>query len=136
MEIKALGYQIESYIDDTVVDFSQFMGEGNIILENCSLGPFCKIGNGNIVYPSTTISHHCQVGDFNFFSIECAVAGEVVIKNNSFFGANCTVRNDVIVEDYTLIGAGTYISKNTEKYGVYVPERAKKLDKSCFDFRL
>lgn len=126
---KSRGYEIETYCHPSSVILTDKIGEGCIILENCTVGAFCELGCSNIIYPSTTIAHHTHIGDFNFFSVECAVAGDVNIKNNCFFGVNCTVRDSITVEDHTLVGAGAYISKSTESYGVYTPAKTVKLDK-------
>ena len=130
---KAQGYTIETYCHPSAVILTEQIGEGCIILENCTIGAYCVLGKSNILYSSTTIAHHTQVGDFNFFSVECAVAGDVRIKDNCFFGVNCTVRDGVNAEDYTLVGAGAYISRDTEKYGVYTPARTVKLDRKSTD---
>ena len=131
--LKSLEYEILTYCHPSSVILTDKIGEGCLILENCTVGVYCELGRSNILYSSTTIAHHSKMGDFNFFSVECAVAGDVSIKNNCFFGVNCTVRNSVTVDDYTLAGAGVYISKDTEKYGVYTPPRTIKLDKKSTD---
>lgn len=135
-ELRKLHYKVENYIHPSVQTFQEHIGEGNIILENCTIGPFVELGDGNIIYPSTTIAHHTRIGDFNFFSIGCAVAGGVCIQNNSFLGINCTIRDNVKVADYTLVGAGAYIDRNTDAYGAYVPERTIKLEKDSIEFKL
>lgn len=135
-KITAAGYNIAEYVHPSAVVCCKVKGKGNIILENCVLGPYSTLGDGNILYSSTTIAHHCVVGSFNFFSIECAVAGCVNIHNNCFFGVNCTIRDNVQILPYTLIGAGAYIAENTEENSVYVPARSVKLNKNSRDIKL
>lgn len=130
------GYTIADYIHPSSLVYSSKLGIGNIILENCSIGAFTELGDGNIIYPSTTISHHSIIGNYNFFSVECAVAGHVKIGSNCFFGVNCTVRNELNVADHTLVGAAAYISHDTDEYGVYVPERTIKLNRSSIDMKI
>lgn len=134
--LSSMGYEMLTYCHPSAVILTDKIGEGSLILENCTVGAYCELGRSNILYSSTTIAHHSKTGDFNFFSVECAVAGCVIIKNNCFFGVNCTVRDDVIIEDYTLAGAGAYISENTEKYGVYAPARSVKLNKKSTDIKI
>lgn len=130
------GYAVAEYIHPTSLVYSSRLGIGNIILENCSVGAFTELGDGNIIYPSTTISHHSKIGSFNFFSVECAVAGHVIVGDNCFFGVNCTVKNELKIANHTLVGAATYIAHDTDEYGVYVPERTVKLNKSSMDMKL
>lgn len=134
--LMASDYTIANYIHPTSLVYSDSIGTGNIILENCSIGAFTELGDGNIIYPSTTISHHSKIGSFNFFSVECAVAGHVVVGDNCFFGVNCTVKNELNIADYTLAGAAAYIAHDTEAYGVYVPERTIKLNRSSMDMKI
>ena len=135
-KIKKKEYKIGQYIHPSSVVQCKSIGDGNIILDSCSLGVFSVIGDGNIIWPGVTISHHCVVKDYNYFAPECTVAGCVNIENNCFLGVNCTIKNSITINDYSLIGAGVYVSKSTDEYGVYVPERSIKLDKSSMDIQL
>jgi acetyltransferase-like isoleucine patch superfamily enzyme len=49
---------------------------------------------------------------------------------------NATVRNSITIAPATLVGAGAVIMKDTEPKGVYLPERAKRLDKSSDEIEL
>ena len=129
------GFDILSYIHPTASVNAKSMGIGNIVLEKSIIGPFCEIGNGNIFKAGSSIAHHTHVGNFNFFAVSCSVAGSVKIGNNCFIGNNCTIKNGIKISDCTLAGAGCYISKDTESYGVYVPERSIRLEgKKSTDF--
>ena len=134
--LKSKGYDMLTYCHPSSVILTDNIGEGCLILENCTIGAYCELGRSNILFSSTTIAHHSKTGDFNFFAPESAIAGEADIKDNCFFGINCTVKNSVTISAYTLVGAGVYISKNTEEYGVYVPERAIKLSKTSLEIKL
>ncbi len=127
-QAKEKGYQIMSFIHSTAIVLTDDIGEGNIVLEGVTIGIKCKIGCGNVFWANAHIAHHTTVGNFNFFTISVAIAGNINIKNNCFFGNNCTIKNGVKIDSYTLVGAGAYINHNTEKYGVYVPQRTVKLE--------
>lgn len=136
-EAKKMGYRILSYTHPTATVLTEDFGEGNIILENATIGAFCTIGKGNVFWPCSHIAHHTSIGDFNFFTISVAVAGNIHIHNNCFFGNNCTIKNGIDIADYTLVGAGCYVSKSTKAHGVYVPARSVCLEgKTSDDFHL
>lgn len=126
-EVKKKGYKIASFIHPMCHIEDVQLGEGNIILENVSLGYHVKIGDGNILWNGCNISHHCEIGNFNFFAPSSVLAGKVSVKNHCFFGINSTVKGGLVVQPYSLIGAGCYLNQDTEEKGVYVPERSKKL---------
>ncbi|MFT4106038.1 MAG: acetyltransferase [Lacrimispora sp.] len=122
------GYKIMSYIHKTAIVLTDDFGEGNIVMEGVTIGVMCRIGDGNVFWANAHVAHHTIVGDYNFFTISVSVAGNIRIHNNCFFGNNCTIRNGLDIADYTLVGAGAYISKDTEKDSVYVPQRTIKLE--------
>lgn len=114
LELKEKGYEIIGYRHPTALIQADQIGEGNIFLENVTIGKHVRIGKGNVFYPCAHVAHHTQVEDFNFFAISCSVAGSVRINSNCFFGNNCTLKNGIIVHDYTLVGAGCYLQGNTD----------------------
>lgn len=136
LQAKEKGYKILSYQHKSALVLSKDFGEGNIIMENVTIGAFCKIGDGNVFWARSHVAHHTCVEDFNFFTINSAVAGNIHIHKHCFFGNNCTIKNGIDIADYTLVGAGCYISKSTERNGVYVPNRSIKLDKDSMDMKL
>ena len=123
------GYEILSYFHPSAVINSKVIGQGNIILDNVTFGPFSEIGSGNIFYPNTNIAHHVTIGNFNYFSAAVSVAGCCCIGSNSFFGINSTIKDRISVADKTFIGAACYINRNTAPGEVYAASFAKRLDK-------
>lgn len=124
IEIKQLGYKIESFVHPSVIQDIGEIGEGNIIFEGAVLGYNVKLGNGNIIWNGCNISHESIIGDFNHFSAGTTLGGKTVVGNNCFFGMNSLIRGPKVVADYTLVGAGCYVSNDTKPYGVYVPARS------------
>ena len=57
------------------------------------------------------------------------MSGFVTVEDYSFIGVNATLRDGITVREGTLIGAGASVMSDTEKRGVYVPPRAKMLDR-------
>lgn len=131
---KDKGYKIASYIHNSAIIADNVeLGEGNIILENTLIQPFCKIGDGNLIWYKVSIAHECNIGNFNTIAGMCSISGIVKIKNNCFLGNNSTIRDKINLANYTLVGAGTYINNDTEEYGVYIPERSIKINKNSLD---
>lgn len=128
-KFREMGYEIIGYRHPSALILTDEIGEGNVFLENVTIGKHTKIGEGNVFYPCAHVAHHSQVGDFNFFAISCSVAGSVQLGNNCFLGNNCTLKNGIKVHDHTLVGAGCYLADDTEYGGgVYVPARSILLE--------
>lgn len=127
-EIKSKGYSLANYKHASSVVMTEDMGEGNIILDGVSIGPFTKIGDGNIFYSNAVIAHHALVGNFNYFSISASLAGNTRIGNNCFMGNNATTKDGIIIGNYSLIGAGAYVHDNIVGNTVIVPERSIVLE--------
>lgn len=134
---KEKAYKMFTFIHpDANVDESSVIGEGSIILRGANIDYRAKIGRNVLIEAGCNISHDIIVFDHCYVSPGVTVGGNAVIKNNCFIGLNATVRSAVTLQPFTVIGAGAYIDKSTEEYGVYVPSRCVKLDKSSKDINL
>lgn len=131
-KIKEKGYTISSFIHPTATILADSLGEGNIILENASIGIGCRIGDGNIFYNNTVISHDTVIKNYNFFAPSSTVLGGVKINNGCFFGGNSTIKNKTIIRDYSLVGANAFVRQDTEEKSVIVPAESKKLKYDSF----
>ena len=94
------------------------------------------LGNGNRILQSSIFTHDIIIGNYNYCAAGVAFAGFINIGDNCFFGMNSTIKNKINIADYSLIGAGAYISLNTEKYDVYVPERSIRLNKKSIEMKI
>lgn len=115
---KEMGYRYVNYISSKANIFTENIGENNFILEDNTIQPFVKIGNNCFITSHVVISGRCRIED------------------NCFIGVNSTIRDHVTVEYKSLIGAGAWISKNTEKYGVYLAEQATKINKKSIELKI
>lgn len=136
IEGKQKGYTFANYISTKASIFTKDIGENNFILEDNTIQPFVKIGNNNVIWSGNHIGHHGTIGDHNFITSQVTISGRVIIENNCFIGVNSTVRDHIKIREFTLIGAGAWISKDTEKYGVYTIPSAKKLDEKSLDLKI
>lgn len=132
--VKGKGYFLKNFIHPSALVDADFIGEGNIILENVTVSVNTKIGNCNLIWDNVAIRHDSTIGNFNQISGHSSVNGFVTVGDNCFLGSNCTIEPECKIADLTLIGAGAHIKGNTTEYGVYVPAKTVKLDKLSTDF--
>ena len=135
-ESKKMQFKIGSFISKKAVVYTskKNIGVGNIILPLSHIGYNVHIGNNNIIFSGVNLTHEIEVGNNNFIASGTTVGGYVKIKNNCFLGMNSTIKNRITLNDKTLVGASAYIHKDSEKNGVYVPNRSIKLDKDSIFF--
>ena len=130
------GYELFSFVSKNAMVLSDVRGIGNIILPKAYVGTDVTLGDGNVIYTGSILTHNIDIGNNTFVAAGSTIGGSVVIGNNCFLGLNSTIKNSVNIADYTMVGASAYISKDTEKFGVYVPSRSIKLKNSSLDIRL
>lgn len=127
-QIRCDGYSLLNFVDKQAIIRTNLIGEGNIFLEGCKIGPGCVVGDGNIFYPNALVAHDCIVCNYNYFAISSSVGGFTQIDDCCFIGNNASVRDNCHISSYTLIGANAYADKSTSPYAVVVPERSHILD--------
>lgn len=128
-ECKKKCYELVSFISRESTVLTELNGIGNIVLPGAYIGCNVEIGDYNVFYTGSILTHHIKVKDYSFIAAGCTVGGNVIIGSNCFLGMNSTIKNGVSIANFSLIGASSYIDKDTEQYGVYVPERTIKLEK-------
>lgn len=130
------GYKIGSWVSCNAVVYSEKIGEGTMVLPNTMIGPGSELGKCNFFESSVVLSHDNKVGDFNFFSTNAVLGGSAVVQNHCFFGLNCTIKNSIAIADNSLIGSAANVLTNTESYGVYVGNPAKKLERKSSEVKI
>ncbi|SDG80521.1 sugar O-acyltransferase, sialic acid O-acetyltransferase NeuD family [Dyadobacter soli] len=124
---KAKGYQFISYISSRATLFDNQIGENCFILEDNTIQPFTTIGNNVVLWSGNHIGHHGQIKDHVFFTSHVVLSGHCVVESYSFFGVNSTIRDYMTIAQGTLVGMASAIMKETEEWGVYVGNPAKKV---------
>ncbi|MCF0070371.1 acetyltransferase [Dyadobacter sp. CY261] len=124
---KAKGYQFISYISSRATLFDNVIGENCFILEDNTIQPFTTIGNNVVMWSGNHIGHHGQIKDHVFFTSHVVLSGHCVVESYSFFGVNSTIRDYTTIAQGTLVGMASAIMKETEEWGVYVGNPAKKV---------
>ena len=128
-QIKSKGYNLISYVSSKATVFNNEIGDNCFILEDNTLQPFTNIGNNVVLWSGNHIGHHGLVRDHAFFTSHVVMSGHCIVEPYSFLGVNSTIRDGVHLAEGTLVGMGACITKNTEEWGVYIGNPAKKLDK-------
>jgi sugar O-acyltransferase (sialic acid O-acetyltransferase NeuD family) len=126
-EAKAKGYKFISYVSSHATLFNNQIGDNCFILEDNTIQPFTTIGNNVVMWSGNHIGHHGQIKDHVFFTSHVVMSGHCVIESYSFFGVNSTIRDYMHIEQGTLVGMASAITKNTEEWGIYIGNPAKKV---------
>lgn len=128
---KELGYDLVSYVSSKCTFLTDHpVGENCFILEDNTIQPFVRIGNNVTLWSGNHIGHDSSIGDHCFITSHVVVSGNCHIAGYCFIGVNATLHNSIFLAPSTLIGAGGIVSTDTLEKGVYVPERAKLINRS------
>ena len=128
-EGKKRDYDFISYVSSKATVTNNEIGENCFILEDNTLQPFTKIGNNVMLWSGNHIGHHGSIKDHVFFTSHVVLSGRCVVEPYSFFGVNSTIRDGSHIAQGTLIAMGASLtSQETEEWGVYVGNPAKKLE--------
>jgi sugar O-acyltransferase (sialic acid O-acetyltransferase NeuD family) len=133
---KEKGYQFISYISSKATTFNNQIGENCFILEDNTIQPFTTIGNNVVLWSGNHIGHHCVIEDHVMFTSHVVLSGHCVVESNSFFGVNSTIRDGLRIAKGSLISMAASVTKNTEPYGVYIGNPAKKIEKSSLEVNI
>jgi len=133
LDAKAKGYSFISYVSSRATHFNNPIGENCFILEDNTIQPFTTIGNNVVLWSGNHIGHHGQIKDHVFFTSHVVLSGHCVVDSYCFFGVNSTIRDYTHLAQGTLVGMSTEIRKDTEEWGVYTGNPAKKLPKPSYE---
>nr|WP_295931067.1 acetyltransferase [uncultured Dyadobacter sp.] len=125
---KNKGYQFISYISSRATIFDKsVIGDNCFILEDNTIQPFTTVGNNVVMWSGNHIGHHGQIKDHVFFTSHVVLSGHCVVESYCFFGVNSTIRDYTSIAQGTLVGMASAITKETEEWGIYVGNPAKKV---------
>jgi sugar O-acyltransferase (sialic acid O-acetyltransferase NeuD family) len=126
-EGKKKGYSFISYVSSKATLFGNQIGENCFILEDNTIQPFTKLGNNIVLWSGNHIGHHGEIKDHVFFTSHVVMSGHCVIESYCFFGVNSTIRDYSHLAQGTLLAMGaSLVQQNTEDWGIYVGNPAKK----------
>lgn len=134
---RQLGYRLVSYVSSRCTFLTEHpVGDNCFILEDNTVQSGVRIGHDVTLWSGNHIGHDSTIEDHCFIASHVVVSGWVRIGSHCFIGVNATLRNAITVAPRTLIGAGAVVLGDTVEGGVYVPQRAKLLDRSSDDVEL
>ncbi|WP_025763970.1 acetyltransferase [Dyadobacter tibetensis] len=122
------GYDFISYISSKATIFDRsLIGKNCFILEDNTIQPFTTVGNNVVMWSGNHIGHHGRIQDHVFFTSHVVLSGHCVVESYSFFGVNSTIRDYTKISQGTLVGMASAITKETEEWGIYIGNPAKKV---------
>jgi sugar O-acyltransferase (sialic acid O-acetyltransferase NeuD family) len=137
IQAKGKGYEMVSYISSRATTFpGAEIGENCFILEDNTIQPYTKIGNNVILWSGNHIGHHSVIKDHVFFTSHVVLSGHCTVEPYSFFGVNSTIRDATRIAEGTLVAMSASVIKDTEPWGVYKGNPAKKAEVSSRDIDL
>ena len=126
--VKEKGYQFISYISSRATIFDKsVVGDNCFILEDNTIQPLTTIGNNVVMWSGNHIGHHSVIKDHVFFTSHVVMSGHCEIESYCFFGVNSTIRDYTHIAQGTLVGMASAITKETEEWGIYIGNPAKKV---------
>lgn len=132
-EIKSMGFEMISYVSSKATVCDNQIGDNCFILEDNTLQPFTRIGNNVVMWSGNHIGHHGVIRDHVFFTSHVVLSGHCDVGSYSFFGVNSTIRDYSKIGEGSLISMGANVLGDTEPWGVYVGNPAKKTSKPSFE---
>ncbi len=133
-QIKEKGYELISYISSRATVFAGVpIGDNCFILEDNTIQPFTSIGNDIVLWSGNHIGHHSVIKDHVTFTSHVVLSGHCVVEAFSFFGVNATIRDGINIAEGSLIAMAAALTRDTEPWGVYKGNPAKKGEVSSRD---
>ena len=134
LQTKAKGYSFISYISSKAAVFNNPIGENCFILENNVIQPFARIGNNVVLWSGNHIAHHTHIKDHVFFTSHVVLAGHCVVEPYCVFGGNATIKEFLHIAEGTLLTMASYLTHDTEAWGIYKGSPAVKSSVRSIDF--
>lgn len=136
-EIKALGYEMISYISSKATVLTDKIGDNCFILEDNTIQPFVTIGNDVVLWSGNHIGHHSEIKDHVYFTSHVVLSGRCVVGDFSFFGVNATIRDGCQIGEGTLVAMGSNVTKqHTDPWSIQKGNPAKPAAVSSKDINL
>ncbi|NOH80821.1 acetyltransferase [Vibrio sp. RE86] len=133
-EIKSKGYSLISYVSSRATVFpGAKIGDNCFILEDNTIQPFTSIGNNVVMWSGNHIGHHSEIKDHVFFTSHVVLSGHCIVEPYCFFGVNATIRDYSRLAKGSLISMGASVFKDTQEWGVYIGNPAKKSPKLSYE---
>jgi sugar O-acyltransferase (sialic acid O-acetyltransferase NeuD family) len=125
--IREKGYRLISYVSSKATVFAGTkIGDNCFILEDNTIQPFAEVGDNVVLWSGNHIGHHSVIKDHVLFTSHVVLSGHCVVEPYAFFGVNAAIRDGARIAEGSLIAMGAVVTKDTEPWGVYKGNPAKK----------
>lgn len=112
-KLKSIGFFLPNLIHPKAcVEQSVFMGEGNQVMANATVGSSAKIGHNCIINSGAIVSHDCVLEDNVHISPGAVLAGWVSVGSNSLIGMNATVFMKISIGQNVTVFNGNNVMAN------------------------
>jgi sugar O-acyltransferase (sialic acid O-acetyltransferase NeuD family) len=126
-QIKQKGYEMITYVSSKATVFpGTVIGDNCFILEDNTIQPFTSIGNNVVLWSGNHIGHHGVINDHVSFTSHVVMSGHCVVESFAFFGVNATIRDGIRIAEGSFIAMAAAVTKDTEAWGVYKGNPARK----------
>jgi len=125
--VKGKGYECVSYISSRATVLTEAIGENCLVLENNVIQPRVEIGDNVMLWSGNHVGHHSRIASHNFLSSHVVVSGHCVIDPHCYFGVNSTLRDALHVAEGTFLAMASALTVNSEPWGVYRGNPARRL---------
>jgi sugar O-acyltransferase (sialic acid O-acetyltransferase NeuD family) len=126
-QIKQKGYEMITYVSSKATVFpGTVIGDNCFILEDNTIQPFTSIGNNVVLWSGNHIGHHGVINDHVSFTSHVVMSGHCVVESFAFFGVNATMRDGIRIAEGSFIAMAAAVTKDTEAWGVYKGNPARK----------
>jgi sugar O-acyltransferase (sialic acid O-acetyltransferase NeuD family) len=103
------------------------MGNGNLIMGFCRIGPQCNLGNNNFLSAYVNLEHHNTLGDHCTFGPGVFTSGGVQIGSRTRFGTGIFIEPRLGIGSDVTIASGAILTTN-------VPDNITVRTKTNFSF--
>lgn len=108
--LREQGIPFANVIDpSSTVHMNVQMGQGNIILGKCRIGPCTIVGDNNFVSAYTNIEHHNRLGSHCTFGPAVCTSGLVEIESSVKFGTGIFIEPFVKIGEESVVASGAVL---------------------------
>ena len=127
--LKEIGIPVVTYIHPSAyVDSSALIGEGSIVLVNCTIDMSSQVGENVLLSSRCFVSHHVNIGSHTFCGAAVNLAGRTTVGECCFLGISTTSISGITIGFNVQSAAGAVITKDTPDHVLVagVPAGVKK----------
>jgi acetyltransferase-like isoleucine patch superfamily enzyme len=127
-ELKALGYALLSFVDDSVrLPRHYDIAPNCIVIDHASLNDGVAIHEGVFVSSGAMVGHDSQLRRYSWIGSGVAMAGCIDVGEYTILGLNCAVKQNLKLGHHTLVLPSTFVNAHTKPYEAVAAPAGKSL---------